>query len=257
MANLKNKYSIFGVHYFATDYNEASTILVEQAKQKVSYTFSALAVHGLIEAYKNPVFLKTVNSIDMVVPDGQPIRWVLNSLYNLGLKDRVCGPDLTLHVLKKADKEYLKVYLYGSTAQTLQKLTKFINTNYPNLTVCGAHVDRFREATDEEDAEDILKINSSGAHLVLVGRGCPRQEKWVEAHKGKIDAVMIAIGAAFDFHAQVLQRAPVWMQKNGMEWLYRLCQEPRRLWKRNLVTNSMFIYLFFKTKFSFLLKTNR
>ena len=247
MGDLK-KYSLFGVHYSATDYEEASTILVARAKENTSYTFSALAVHGLVEAYNCAAFLKTVNSIDMVVPDGQPVRWALNSLHKVGLKDRVYGPDLALHVLRKANSEKLKIYLFGSTQTTLEKLTGFITSHYPDLEVCGIHPDRFREATEEEDLADIEKINKSGAHIVLVGRGCPRQERWVNAHKGKINAVMLAIGAAFDFHARVSKQAPFWMQKNGLEWLYRLYQEPGRLWKRYLLTNSMFIFLFFKKK---------
>jgi N-acetylglucosaminyldiphosphoundecaprenol N-acetyl-beta-D-mannosaminyltransferase len=242
------KYSLFGVNFSATDYEEASTILVENAMHNTSYTFSALAVHGLVEAHKNPEVMNAVNSIDMVVPDGQPVRWALNSFYQLDLKDRVYGPDLTLHVLRKANCEKLKIYLYGSTPETLGKLTRFINRTYPDLTVCGIHSDRFREATQEEDAADIEKINTSGAHIVLVGRGCPRQELWVNAHKGKIMASMMAVGAAFDFHAEVVKQAPSWMQKNGLEWLYRLNQEPARLWKRYLFTNSTFIYLFLKKK---------
>lgn len=247
MAELK-KYPLFGVNYAATDYEDASTILVASARRKTSYTFSALAVHGLVEAYYQPDFLNTVNSIDMVVPDGQPVRWALNSFYDLHLKDRVYGPDLTLHVLKKANLEKLKIYLYGSTSATLEKLTAFITTNYPDLGVCGMHSDRFREATEEEDFADIEKINKSGAHIVLVGRGCPRQERWVNAHKGKINAVMMAVGAAFDFHAGLVKQAPAWMQRNGLEWLFRFIQEPGRLWKRYLVTNSAFIYLFLKNK---------
>jgi len=253
MTSLK-KYSLFGINYFATDYNEASTLLVNAARENKSYSCSALAVHGLIEAYYDSAFLRIVNNIDMIVPDGQPIRWALNIFHDLRLKDRVCGADLTLHVLQKANKENLKVYLYGSTEDTLNRLTQFIKTKYSNIVVCGIHADRFREATEEEDAEDISKINSSGAHIVLVGRGCPRQERWVDAHKGKVNAVMMAIGAAFDFHAGTLKRAPVWMQRSGLEWLHRLSQEPRRLWKRNLTTGSPFIYLFVKTKITNILK---
>ena len=247
MSDIK-KYSLFGVRYSATDYEQASTILVEKAKSNTSYAFSALAVHGLIEAYRNPKLRHAVNSIDMVVPDGQPVRWALNSFYKLHLKDRVYGPDLALHVLKKANEEKLRIYLYGSTASTLERLTGFIKSRYRNVQVCGIHPDRFREATEEEDAADIDRINNAGAHIVLVGRGCPRQEAWVNAHKGKIHAVMLAIGAAFDFHAGILKQAPSWMQKHGLEWLYRLVQEPGRLWKRYLITNSLFVLLFFKRK---------
>jgi N-acetylglucosaminyldiphosphoundecaprenol N-acetyl-beta-D-mannosaminyltransferase len=247
MQKLK-KYSLFGIHYNATDYDEAAMTLIASARCNKSYTFSALAVHGLVEAYYNPDFLATVNSIDMVVPDGQPVRWALNILHKVRLQDRVYGPDLTLHVLQRANLEKLKVFLYGSRSATLEKLRAFITGNYPDVEVCGIHPDRFREATEAEDLADIEKINSSGAHIVLVGRGCPRQERWVNAHKGKINAVMMAVGAAFDFHAKIVKQAPVWMQKNGLEWLYRLSQEPRRLWKRYLITNSTFIYLFLKSK---------
>lgn len=240
------KYSVFGVDYCATDYDEASTVLVEEGRRHSSYACSALAVHGLIEACKDKSFMKAVQGIDMVVPDGQPIRWALNNFYKLGLKDRVYGPDLTLHVLRKADEFGLRVYLYGSTEKTLTKLKKFIIDNFKKITVCGVHADRFREATDEEDQADILKINESGAHIVLVGRGCPRQEKWVSSHKGKVNAVMMAVGAAFDFHTGNVKQAPAWMQKNGLEWFFRLVQEPGRLWKRYLTTNSMFVFLFLK-----------
>lgn len=192
-----------------------------------------------------------VNRIDLIVPDGQPIRWALNNFYRVNLKDRVYGPILTLHVLEKANRKNLKVYLYGSKAVTLDKLKEFINKNYPGVQICGIHVDRFREATAEEDAADIKKINESGAHIVLVGRGCPRQERWVANHLGKINAAMMAVGAAFDFYAGTVKQAPKWMQNNGLEWLFRLIQEPDRLWKRYLTTNSYFIYLFLKHKLGF------
>jgi N-acetylglucosaminyldiphosphoundecaprenol N-acetyl-beta-D-mannosaminyltransferase len=140
----------------------------------------------------------------------------------------------------------LKIYLYGSTQATLDKFSQFINEKYPKITICGVHTDRFREATPEEDAQDIKKINASGANIVLVGRGCPRQEKWVSDHIGQVNSVMMAVGAAFDFHAGNIKLAPKWMQDYGLEWFFRLVQEPQRLWKRYLFTNSFFIYLFFK-----------
>lgn len=242
------KYPLFGVHYCATDYEEASSVLVSKARERNSYTCSALAVHGLMEAYKDKAFMSMVRNIDMVVPDGQPIRWALNSFHKLKLKDRVYGPELTLHVLRKANEQNLSIYLYGSKAETLTKLSDFINTNFPNILICGTHPDRFREATEAEDQEDIVKINNSGAHIVLVGRGCPRQEKWVSNHRGKVHAVMMAVGAAFDFHAKNVKQAPRWMQQSGLEWLFRLTQEPGRLWKRYLTTNTLFIFLFVKQK---------
>lgn len=243
------KLQLFTANYCITDYLRASETIVAKARERVSYGVSALAVHGLIESVKDKQFRKVVNKIDMVVPDGQPIRWALNSFYNAGLQDRVTGPILTKYVLARASEENLGVYLYGSTPETLEKFSAFIQINYPGVKIAGIHPDRFREATPEEDLEDIRKINASGANIVLVGRGCPRQEKWVAAHLGKIDAVMMAVGAAFDFHAGNISQAPAWMQRAGLEWLYRLIQEPGKLWKRYLTTNPHFIVLFLLCKF--------
>ena len=246
---IPEKYPVFGVKFCSTDYDEASELIISKAKSNTSYTVSALAVHGLTEAYKNPQYKEVVNAIDMVLPDGQPIKWTLNSYYKLHLKDRVSGPDLTLYVLDKANKYKLKLFLYGSTKNTLDKFSDFIKRNYPEVEICGIHPDRFRDASLAEDQKDIEQINNSGAHIVFVGRGCPRQEYWVAAHKDKVNAAMMAIGAAFDFHAGVLKRAPKWMQDSGLEWLYRMIQEPGRMWKRNLNTFPLFIYLYLKYKF--------
>ena len=249
---IPNKRPLFYINYAITDYEEASTIIIKNAVNKTSFGVSALAVHGLMETYKDAALRQKVNKIDLVVPDGQPVRWALNALHKTTMKDRVCGPILTKWVLEKSHENGLNLYLYGSTAATLDKFSQFIKANYPKITICGTHTDRFREATPEEDAEDIAKINQSNAHIVLVGRGCPRQEKWVADHLGKINSVMMAVGAAFDFHAGNIKLAPKWMQDYGFEWLFRLVQEPQRLWKRYLFTNSQFVYLFFK---QFFLKT--
>ncbi|MCU0447245.1 MAG: WecB/TagA/CpsF family glycosyltransferase [Microscillaceae bacterium] len=242
------KRKLFAVSYSICDYESASDEIIRQARQNHSFGVSALAVHGLIESVKDPNLSELVNKIDLVVPDGQPIRWALNSFYKVGLKDRVYGPTLTKYVLEKANKENLKVYLYGSTEATINKFKDFINRTYPQVVIAGIHVDRFREATPEEDLQDIEKINASGAHVVLVGRGCPRQERWVANHLGKVNAAMMAVGAAFDFHAGTVKQAPAWMQKRGLEWFFRLTQEPKRLWRRYLFTNSHFVYLFFMHK---------
>ncbi len=244
--NLISKKSLFHVNYAITDYEKATQLIIENAIQKNSFGVSALAVHGLIESYKDESLRTKVNKIDLVVPDGQPVRWALNAIHKTQLKDRVCGPVLTQWVLEHSNMQSLKIYLFGSTQTTLDKFTRFINDKYPNITICGIHTDRFREATREEDEQDIEKINRSGANIVLVGRGCPRQEKWVSDHLGKVNSVMMAVGSAFDFHAGNVKRSPGWMQDNGLEWLFRLAQEPKRLWKRYLFTNSHFIYLFLK-----------
>ncbi|MBB2145896.1 WecB/TagA/CpsF family glycosyltransferase [Pedobacter sp. LMG 31464] len=242
------KVDVFGVKYSVTDYDKASSAIIENAKKNNSFGVSALAVHGLIECYNNPLLKEKVNKLNLIVPDGQPVKWVMNSFHNTALKDRVYGPTLTLEVLKKANKEKLSIYLYGSKQSTLDAFSKNINEWFPEIKIVGIHPDRFRDATESEDVADIDKINKSGAHVVLVGRGCPRQEIWVSDHLGKVNAAMMAVGAAFDFHAGSLPQAPTWMQKNGLEWLFRLVQEPKRLWRRYLFTNSKFIMLFIKQK---------
>lgn len=242
------KFALFGINYSATDYTQSSKLIIEKASSNSSFGVTALAVHGLIETYRSSSLRVLVNKIDLIVPDGQPIRWALNSFFKAGLRDRVYGPTLTLKVLESANNLNLKIYLFGSTEVTCQKFSTFILKNYPNVQLVGIHVDRFREATEAEDVEDIKKINTSGAHIVMVGRGCPRQEIWVSNHLGKVNAVMMAVGAAFDFHAGTVKQAPKWMQDHGLEWFFRLIQEPRRLWKRYLLTNSIFIFLFIKHK---------
>lgn len=241
-------YSLFGVEYAYVDYNKAVGIIIEHAINRQSFAVSALAVHGLTLAARNAEFKDLVKTIDLVVPDGQPVRWAINNLYNIDMKERVYGPALTLAVLERASELRLRVFLYGSTVNTLKLLQERIRKQFPGVVICGEHIDRFRDATTEEDLADIRRINESVAHIVLVGRGCPRQERWVAHHRGKVQAVMMAVGAAFDFIAGTVKQAPVWMQRSGLEWFFRLVQEPRRLWKRYLISNSYFIYVFLKYK---------
>lgn len=243
------KRNLFGVNYSLTNYKEATEIIIANAINHNSFGVSALAVHGLIECHNKPDLKAKVNRIDLIVPDGQPVRWALNSFFKANLKDRVYGPKLTWHVLEAANKLGLSVFLYGSTSNTLKLFSENISRSFPDIIIAGIHVDRFRDALPEEDKEDIRKINESGAHIVLVGRGCPRQEIWVASHLEKVNSVMMAVGAAFDFHAGTLKQAPFWMQNAGLEWLFRLTIEPKRLWKRYLFTNSKFVYLFFCKKF--------
>src|SRR5687768_2720804 len=141
------KKKLFAANYSITNYDLASDLIIKNAIDKKSFGVSALAVHGLIESVKNKQFSNCLEKIDLIVPDGQPVKWALNSFYNVQLKDRVAGPILTRHVLAKANKHHLRIYLYGSIPATLDKLQLFIKENYPNITVCGIHADRFREAT--------------------------------------------------------------------------------------------------------------
>jgi N-acetylglucosaminyldiphosphoundecaprenol N-acetyl-beta-D-mannosaminyltransferase len=242
---------IFGIRYCITDYMMATEEIIRKAldtSASEGFAVSALAVHGLMEAYNDPALKELINCIDMVVPDGQPVRWALNHFHDAGLKDRVYGPTLTLHVLDAAARHSIPVFFFGSTQQTLDLLQQKLPLRFPGLIIAGKQADRFREATAEEARDDAKRIMHSGARIVFVGRGCPRQERWVAQNRKHLPMPLLAVGAAFDFMAGNFSQAPAWMQRNGLEWLYRLMREPGRLWKRYLFTNTQFIWLFLLEK---------
>lgn len=241
---LGDKVDLFGVNISVTDYDHATEQIMAAARRHQSFAVSALAVHGLMEAVGDGEFRELVNRIDLVTPDGQPVRWAMNSLHDTHLIDRVYGPDLTWRVIEAAADDGVGIYLFGSTEETGRAFAAEICRRYPSVRIAGVQADRFREATADEDAADIARINESGAGVVLVGRGCPRQERWVAHHRGRVDAAMLAVGAAFDYGAGNLSSPPAWMQRIGLQWLYRLGQEPSRLWRRYLVTNSRFVVRF-------------
>lgn len=235
------KVDVFGVGLSVVDYNDATARIIEAGRRHESFGMSALATHGLMEAVHNPEFMTVVCELDMVTPDGQPVRWAMNLLHGTGLSDRVYGPDLTWKVCGAAAEAGVGIYLFGSTSETCTAFVNAIRAEWPDVRIDGVQPDRFREATLDEDAADIARINNSGAGIVLVGRGCPRQERWVQAHQGKINAAMMAVGAAFDYHAGQLRKPPAAMQKYGLEWLWRLVLEPKRLYKRYAITNSQYV----------------
>jgi N-acetylglucosaminyldiphosphoundecaprenol N-acetyl-beta-D-mannosaminyltransferase len=178
-----------------------------------------------------------LNAFDLVTPDGQPVRWALNSLHQAGLADRVYGPTLTLRVLERAAAEGLPVYLYGSTDETLDRLVPRLQERFPALKIAGREPSKFRTARPGEADEIAARISGSGARIVLVGLGCPRQEVFTYAMRSRLPMPLLAVGAAFDYHAGSLRNPPEWMQRRGLEWLWRLGLEPGRLWRRYLLLN--------------------
>jgi exopolysaccharide biosynthesis WecB/TagA/CpsF family protein len=185
-----------------------------------------------------------INDIDLDASDGQQVRCELNRLHRAGLKDRVYGPELTLRLCAAAAERGVGIYLYGGTPEVLDKLRGVLSARFPALWIAGWESPPFRALTEAEDAAVVGRINASGAGVVLVGIGCPKQERFAYEHRERIKAVQLCVGAAFDFHAGVKRMAPAWMQAMGLEWLFRLTQEPGRLWKRYLVMNSLFVLLF-------------
>jgi N-acetylglucosaminyldiphosphoundecaprenol N-acetyl-beta-D-mannosaminyltransferase len=197
-------------------------------------------VHSVVTATRDPEFKKALSGADLTTSDGAPIAWALRQL-GFPAQERIAGPDLMWRYLREAERVGQKVFLYGSTNDTLAKLRSSIAREFPGATLAGMKAPPFCSALPAEDEIEIAEINGSGANVVFVGLGCPKQEKWMAAHQGKINALMIGVGAAFDYHAGKLNRAPLWMQRYGLEWLHRLGSEPRRLMGRYLVTNTLFI----------------
>ncbi|HYE56617.1 MAG TPA: WecB/TagA/CpsF family glycosyltransferase [Chitinophagaceae bacterium] len=202
-------------------------------------------VHMTIEAHEDAGFRQNVNHANLVLADGKPLAVAGKLLYGKK-QERIAGMDFMPAVLEKASQHKAKVFLYGSTRQVLDALEQKIRTDYPGVMLAGAISPPFRTLPSEELADHINLINNSGANLVLVSLGCPKQEKWMSANSHRINAVLLGVGGAFAVTAGLQKRSPVWMQKAGLEWLHRLMQEPKRLFKRYFVTNTRFIFLLTK-----------
>ncbi len=239
----KGKQNLLGIYIDAVDYEAAVAKIVQAAWERRSLAVSALAVHGVMTGVLDPVHAARLNTLDLVVPDGQPVRWALNWLHNTRLPDRVYGPTLTLKVCACAAAEGLPIYLYGSTTDILVRLADNLHRTFPNLQIAGMQPSRFCQITLAEKEEVVRAIVASGARILFVGLGCPRQEVWVYEHRGLLPMPMLAVGAAFAFHAGVLAQAPPQLQSMGLEWLYRLAREPRRLWRRYLQLNPLYLWL--------------
>ena len=238
---MATKRNVLGVLVDAVDYETATARVLAAARERQRFGLTALAVHGVMTGVTDPVYRAQLNSLDMVTADGQPVRWALNLLHRAGLRDWVSGPELVMQVLPRMAREGLPVYLYGSTPQTLPKLSASLTRLVPSLVIAGTEASKFRAAHSGELVEIAERITASGARLVLVGLGCPRQEVFVHAMRPLLDMPLMAVGAAFDFHAGHVRRAPEWMRRHGLSWLWRLALEPRRLWRRYLLLNPAYL----------------
>jgi exopolysaccharide biosynthesis WecB/TagA/CpsF family protein len=235
---------LFGVRVSATTYDEVCESIVGAVRAEEPAVVSFHAVHAIVTSSTDRELLRKVNNFDIIAPDGQPVRWALNRLYGARLPDRVCGPELMLRLCARAAAEGISIYLYGSSPEIINALIANLTQRYGGLIIAGAESPPFRKLSVEEDAEMVRRINDSGAGIVFIGLGCPKQDHFAADHRDRIRGVQVCVGAAFDFHAGHKKVAPAWMQRGGLEWVYRLVQEPRRLWRRYLVTNTLFIQKF-------------
>lgn len=237
------KRNILGILIDDADAQTATGMVIDAAHRGGPFSVSAIAVHGVMEGVLDPTHLYRLNSFELVVADGQPVRWALNHLHSAGLRVRVYGPNLMLSVLVRADQEKLSVYLYGSSPDVLSLLTANLQRRFPGLIIAGASPSTFGRITAEAADRIGEKIRQSGAQIVFVGLGCPRQEVWAYEFRDRLKVPILAVGAAFPFLAGTLRQAPQWMQDRGLEWLFRLSTEPRRLWRRYLLLSPAYLFL--------------
>jgi N-acetylglucosaminyldiphosphoundecaprenol N-acetyl-beta-D-mannosaminyltransferase len=237
------KHNVLGVLVDAVDLDAAVARITKAALRREPYQVAALAVHGVMTGNRSQPYRERLNAFDLVVPDGQPVRWALNVLHASRLESSVRGTDLTLGVLRSAEEEGLPVFFYGSTSDVLKRVSENVSRLFPTLRVAGTTPSLFGPADQEIQGAIAETIRVSDARIVFVGLGCPRQETFVSALAPKVGVPMIAVGAAFDYLAGTLRQPPQVLRRFGLEWAWRLLLEPRRLWKRYLVLNPTYLGL--------------
>jgi len=232
--------SVLGAPIDVVSPDDALQRIARWAARRESRVVCICNVHSVVTAMHDAAHQNAIASADLATPDGAPVAWMLRRQGALGQR-RVSGPDLMQDYLDQAAARKEPVFLLGSTPQTLARLQSRLQERWPALPVAGAISPPFRALTADEDDALVRELNASGAGTVWVSLGCPKQERWMAEHRGRVHAVMVGVGAAFDFHAGTVTRAPRWMRDHGLEWLHRLASEPRRLWRRYLVTNTRFL----------------
>lgn len=239
----RGKRNILGVGVDAVDYEAAVERVAAAARAGEPLAVSALAVHGVMTGVIDAEQRHRLNHLDLVVPDGQPVRWALNALYHARLRERVYGPTLMLKVCERAARDGYPIYLYGSRPVVLEALAARLKERLPGLLIAGQQPSRFRLVSPEEKQAIAAAIRTSGARITFAGLGCPRQEVWAYEYRDCLRMPVLAVGAAFDFHAGMLPQAPPALQRLGLEWLYRFWREPGRLWRRYLLLNPAYVAL--------------
>ncbi len=239
----RGKHNLLGVKICAVDYEAAIGKIIDAAKNRKPLGVSALAVHGVMTGVMDNEHRHRLNQLELIVPDGQPVRWALNLMHQTRLKDRVYGPNLMLETCKAAADSGIPIFLFGGKQELLDDLSANLLRRFPGLKVAGMLASKFRTVSPAEKQTIIDTINASGAAITLVGLGCPRQEVWAYEFKDSLKMPVLAVGAAFNFHAGQLAQAPSWMQKCGLEWFFRFTREPRRLWHRYMVLSPFYVSL--------------
>ena len=238
--NRIKKCSILGVNIAVTDMPHITDYIIDNINELKGEYITLSNVHTTVLSYEDKEYSLIQNRALLALPDGSPLSYVQRLR---GYQDarQTAGPDLMDHMWKITENSEIKHYFYGGKPEAIENLRKNLKKKYPNLKIVGMESPPFRKLTEEEDISAIKRINESGADIVWVGLGAPKQEQWMFNHKGKVNALMFGVGAGFDFHAGTVKRAPKWMREHYLEWLYRLIQDPKRLWKRYIETNAKFV----------------
>ena len=240
--DLQQRY-VLGQRLDATDYADATARVVDWARRGESRYVCLSNVHMVMQGWDDPNFRQIINAADLITTDGVPLVWCLRAL-GVPLAVRVYGPDLTLHVCAAAAQQQLAIGLYGGTAQSLKEFAAMLQSRFPAIEIACSIAPPFRPLTAAEDLAYTKQLTKSGARILFVGIGCPKQEIWMSEHRGRLNMPMLGVGAAFDFHAGRVKQAPAWLQGIGLEWLFRLLVEPRRLWRRYAWHNPRFVLFF-------------
>jgi N-acetylglucosaminyldiphosphoundecaprenol N-acetyl-beta-D-mannosaminyltransferase len=235
--------SVLGVNVSASSYTDIVQKSMCWAEERQSRALFFANVHMIMEAYDNPCYRRALNCADVVNPDGMPLVWALRAL-GVGGAQRVYGPDATEALLREAQKADVSVGFYGGSPSVLDALVSTVHLRYPKLRIVFVESPPFRALAPAEDASIVERMIASEVRLLFVGLGCPKQEMWVMDHLGRVPAVMLGVGAAFDFLAGSTPQAPRWMMRSGLEWAFRLICEPRRLVRRYLKHNPRFVAYF-------------
>ena len=239
-AFVRTRVKVLGAPIDAINWKQALDQIALWAARRESRVVCLCNAHSVVTASQDPEFAKVIEAADLATADGMPVAWLIRRSGHRE-QQRISGPDLMWEYCRAADARHESIFLFGNTEATLQSLRDRLVAEFPRLRIAGMISPPFRAPTAEEDTDTIEAINASGAGAVFVSLGCPKQELWMHAHRDRIRATMIGVGAAFDYHAGTLRRAPRWMQVTGLEWLFRFACEPSRLWRRYLVTNTLFI----------------
>lgn len=234
-------HNLLGVDVHALSFAQTLERVKHAVDSRVALSVAFFASYSLIAAIDDPHHQRRLNAIDLKVCDGQPVRWALNHFYNVNLRARVSGPQMLATLLAEAESANWPVYFYGANPPTLERMQIRLAKLHPHLVVAGIQPGRYTRISREEQAKIVRDIRDSGARLVFVGLGTPRQDTWLYENTASIGVPCLAMGAAFDYFAGDLTPAPRWMALSGLEWLYRVFQEPKRLWRRYLTNNTRYV----------------